>query len=709
MALALRTHAADNDPLAMAIPEDGFVSRLDYGHFGDRPPALLRPAPAQGVVTESAGPAPTLIVARSIVLQSAPVDRPLADSPSLAEAPAGPSPREVAASAWQAPAQGPASAQPTSLGGIFGTGWRLPPYRWYGTLSTAAAFAQTTSAGTTSKMFDLTDTAAFGARSFLVSPTVAPINGSMTLSRSATNSSSTGGDALFGGDKESKSKTTSFGLNLTGTYLPLSPSPTQGSYDYRTTTSSESYSLSSHAFTASKQYQALEGDYLPEGRYLGTLSRTMNYNSGVLSSGYDTLNLNASGLHYRDISLSANAYGTRGLTQNGALPLAYGGAVSAGHRYEVEWTDMTLNTTAVAGANNDGQGSAVYSGRVGTAYSWYPLADIDLQLVGGLGGNYNWITTPTTSTQFGGLDGSVSTSYRLTDEISVSGAGSLGASWVDGKRQLFGSIFVGSGYNKAYTWSKPDVLGFSYLAGAGYGATLGYGAIFNTVQQQGPGQTGLFLTLNGYANQSLNRGYKIDERQDVSASLSESLASSTSGFGTPASTSLVHQATVDYRYLPTANTYLNANATFADYRATGDGLAATTASAGARGGFDWPLTRSSRINGSLSFNASTVLGSSSRSGTTSGNSILWSMAGNLGYFNNRLFGIPRADYSANYGLTMAPESSEPGARLFVTHFLSHRLSYALGKVTMQLTNSFTVISGTKNVTILGTVTRALGG
>ncbi|MCM2288711.1 MAG: hypothetical protein NDI67_06750 [Sulfuritalea sp.] len=631
------------------------------------------------------------------------------DGPDQPEAPVPFDPTPAVAGARrpsagaERPAPGKAKPVDSGLPDLSGETWVMAPIRWSGNTGTSGNYFGSDDG---SKSLSIANTLNVQANSFIGAPYIAQWSGVFGMSSADSTFTPAGGSVV---------KSDSSGLNFGGSVnvFPVSRFPFSATFNHGTSESRAGESrapTTNTAISLRQQYRTEVGD---------TYSASYNRNSfvsGASTSQNSSLNGSFSARrvfdfdHYLegDHSLNASLAFSPSTSDLGGQKSRLLNA-NASHSWTVH-EDLSIgNSITLASTQRDqfvGDTLARNDSRVflaATNFIWRPVEDLPLTLTGGGNFSQTQIAVAGELVRQQTLAANLSTSYRFSNNLSVSGNASVASTSSGMSRFTSGTAGASASYSG-------DPLKFGDYV---YGWNLGGGLSGNVVAQ---GESSVGLSTS--AGHNLTRTLVIDESQALNLNVAQTASYSQTRSG-PA-TALSHSFGAAWRagYGEALTVSLSAN--FSDNISTGQSgnnhyRNMTIAGTGAY-----------QVSSRAALSANANLNWSQNLVDTSSLQIVNGLIGNdgqsqvsgsfsLGYSHSSPFSIRNLYYNASVlwinsqsGNRLA--NSDPFSTLAQKSFsLQQLLDYRIGRLTFRLNHAMIDQAGRKSASIFGSVNREFDG
>lgn len=608
--------------------------------------------------------------------------------------PAPPSPR-VALPSSAAASQ--SQTKPPTKPPARATKMRIAPITWSG--STSSNFGYSRTSGDPA-MLSQNLIATLNANSYIWQPWFARSNAFASLNRSSSSS---------GGVSSPASVSLSLGGNLM--LLPVSRFPANLGYNY--STSGGGASTSVHSLTYQQSYQ-------PEGDAYN-LNGFGNYTS-VFSSGTNTMTafqigsqfgMSLPGEYPQNISATASWGHNRSYQGFGADTLN----TSASHNINLEDYVMTINSTAGMVHNSviqqDGKSQSLVMNATSQG-TWIPSDDYPLTL----NGNASYFFTHTAAN--GGNAGTGSNQSH-TMYAFVTGHYPINEKWTSNGNVMFNTFIPAAGTassnlnaSLSVGWGDSLYQINRKIAGFDYNLNLGAGGGGSVSANVGTGTTGGGLGLGGGLSfsQMLYRIIELSPGRVANLSINQAASTNYSlGTGVKSLTpqlSLSHGGSLSWPLLQSPLLQAHASLTAGDSRTLGGAISSYQQNLAGN------LT-ASMFTGPYSSLIGYLQGGLSKQGLVGielpegVNQPSWqpTLSGSAQYQHRRFAGVPGLFYSANYSL--AAYQDQGGSLSQFGHGFGQGLSWSLGRLSMNLNNSFSVSSYGRSASLFFTLTRSMGG
>lgn len=620
-------------------------------------------------------------------------------------------PTPAVAGARRAPvaAERPAgsTAMPTDSGlpDLSGESWVMAPIRWAGNTGTTGNF-YTAPKGEDS--WSIGNTLNVQANSFIGAPYIAQWSGLFGMNSTKSQFTRPTGASL---------KTDSSGTDIGGSVnvFPVSRFPFYANFSHGTTEvnfGQNRQPITNTSYGLRQQYRAEGGD-----------AYSASYNSNRYETGPNTSRnsvFNGSFSARRivndpdqfldgDHSLNASVAFVPDDRDVGGQKQRLLNA-TASHTWTVH-EDLSLsNTLTLANLQQDqfsGDTLSSYDSQVllaTTNFTWRPVEDLPLTLNGGGSFSQTKQTQANQTDDQQNLAANLSTSYRFSNNLSVSGNAAVASISSDAGRLSAG----GAGVNASYT-SDPLKFGeYMYSWNLGGGVSGNYSSEGNN-----------FLGLNTSVGHNLTRTIVIDPAQAVNLNAGQTLSFNQTQDG-PA-TSLSHSLGASWRAGYGEALTVNLSANLSDTISTGESQDNHYTNMTLMGNGQYQISSRAALwlnvnmNWNRNFDGASVVQQPVNGFISSADQSHWTGSFSLGYSHSSPFSIPNLNYNAN----LLWINSQTGSRLAKADPLSSQaqeslsfqqlLDYRIGRLTFRLNHAMIDQAGRKSASVFGSVNREFDG
>ncbi len=592
-------------------------------------------------------------------------------------------PQEPPASA---PADAARGATAAASPGWFG--WGLPPVRWGGNLATEI---RADKVGDQPRRLRQTEIANIKGSSYIWQPWFALVSGGLGLV--------TGKEFGSGGlsaDQPHKTSATAVTGNGDVTLFPVSRFPFNAYFDVsdsRTSGEPATADITNTRFGMRQSYRPLEGGD----------NYTASFNRSTLESqsfGRDTVNALTASMNRNAGPQSFNLSGSHtGNSRSDTGERTAFSQINGRHSYRPEpelsveslaslsGSDFRLLSAGVPTENRSNFAQA------NTFATWHPEEDSPLYVTGGArmfrsviannnAGDARSLT----------LGANLAATYALSRQTSLAASASVTQLIADAANRLVTA-------QTAYATRIGDPVGI-------FGANYTWNAGANISNQTGLAE-GMRQNLGGQFGHNLTRSVALGENSQANFGLGQSAGASFDSVTARALT-LGHSANASWRLSSGAATSTYVSLLGADSRTSG-----TNANQFQMINF--------QVSGQVQFSHSssaaanlTVQGVRQNTPNTPSAGMPFNSSGNLSYFQQRAFGVPRLRYSVLYGINESQFKSRlqgdfNAPRELVNQSFEQRLDYNLGRVAMRLSMRVARVEGRPDALVFFQMNREFGG
>lgn len=586
--------------------------------------------------------------------------------------------------------------------------WHLAPIRWGGSLIGMVNNFRTEDAGTVTNKTGMLN---IRASSHIYQPWFAQVIGNLGLTLSNSQRSSIPGESSVGDlNTRSRSMTYGGGLNL----FPQSRFPFQAYVD-RSNSRASGDNLTSDDYTSTRI--SLRQVYRPP---VGTENYGLSYDRSAFSGSQASSTVDAVQGHYSvsldEHSINANARVARaagGL--NGESSRIFN--LSGSHLWRPQ-DGLSVSTTANIGNNQlnylSGGALGLNQNRliqVNSAINWIPDEELPLNVYGAV--NLISLTTQTNAgnTTFSNFGGSGGLSYRFSNQFVGTANAQFSHTGSGGQRFLITSQSGSLSYS-----GTPLVFG-NYVYNWNTGGTVANQTISGGENAQGSQTATLFL------GHSLARSIVFSASNALNLTLGQSVSTGTNT-QTGGTNTLVHSTGISWRlgygerlngiFSFVAADNLTRGEYSSHYRSftiNGNGVAQISrrASVAASANLNWSRQQTDDSPQRL-VDGQQQLGSV----TIDTNQARWMGAASIGYTHLSPFDVRNLLYSVSYVHTASQVNqriigADPNALEWqVSKALQQRLDYRIGRLSLQVLNSFATVNGKKNASVYFQISRSFG-
>lgn len=607
--------------------------------------------------------------------------------------------------AAERPAGDAAKPEDSGLPDLSGETWVMAPIRWAGNTGTTGNFY---SAPKGEDSWSIGNTLSMQANSFIGAPYIAQWSGLFGM-----NSTKSEFTRVTGAKQKTDSSGTDFGGSVN--VFPVSRFPFNANFSHGTTEvnfGQNRQPITNTSYGLRQQYRTEGGD-----------AYSASYNSNRYETGPNTSqnSVLTGSVSARRVVNDPDHFLGGDHSMNASVAFVpddrdVGGQTrrllnaNASHTWTVH-EDLSLSNTLTLASLQQDQFSGDTLGRYDsqvllatTNFTWRPVEDLPLTLNGGASFAQTQQTQAAQTTEQQNLAANLSTSYRFSNNLSVSGNAAVASIFSDAGRLTAG----GAGVNASYT-SDPLKFG-DYM----YNWNLG-GGVSGNFSTEGEN----FLGLNTSVGHNLTRTLVIDPAQTVNLNAGQTLSFNQTQSG-PA-TSLSHSLGAAWRagYGEALTVSLSANLSdtistgqtqdnhFTNMMLMGNGQYQISSRAALWLNVNMNFTRN--IDG-VSVQQQPVNGLISSNDPNQ-----WSGSFSLGYSHSSPFSIPNLNYNAS----LLWINSQTGSRLAKADPLSSQvqesvsfqqlLDYRIGRLTFRLQNAMIDQAGRKSASVFGSVNRDFDG
>jgi hypothetical protein len=597
------------------------------------------------------------------------------------------------------PQEPPPSAAREAAGGAAAAaspgwfGWGIPPVRWGGQMTTEI---RADKAADQPRRLRQTEIANIKGASYIWQPWIAQVSGGLGLVTSKELRSEGAG---LTADQPRKTGSSAATGNGDVTLFPVSRFPFHAYFDVSDSRASGEPGTSDTTSTR----LGLRQSYRPvEGRdnYNASFNRSTLES---LSFGRDTVNALAASMNRSagpqsfDLSGSHTSNTRSNTGEHTAYSQMYGR-----HSYRPE-PELSVESIASvsssdfrlisAGVPSDNRSSFA---QANTFATWRPEEDLPLYVTGGARMFRSVIANNAGEAQSTiTLGGNLAATYALSRQTNLAASASVTQLVADAATRLLTN-------QTANVTRIGDPVGI-------FGANYTWNAGANIANQTGLAE-GMRQNLGGQFGHNITRGVMLGENSQANFGIGQSAGTSFDTV-TARSQTLSHNANASWRMSKGAATSAYVSLLGADSRTSG-----TNANHFQMLNF--------QVSGQFQFNNNaaaaanlTVQGvrqSTPSTASTPSAGIPFNSSGNLSYFQQRAFGVPRLRYSALYGINESQfrtrlQGDFDAPRERVNQSIEQRLDYNVGRVAMRLSMRIARVEGRPDALIFFRMNREFGG
>ena len=567
--------------------------------------------------------------------------------------------------------------------------WRVPLVRWGGHLSTEIRAEK---AGDQPRRLKQTEIADIKGASYIWQPWFALVSGGLGLVISKELRSES---RDLTADQPPKTSSTAATGNGDVTLFPVSRFPFNAYFDVSDSRASGEPSandITSTRFGIRQSYRPLEtGD-----NFIASFNRSTLES---LSFGRDTVNALAASMNRNagPQSLELSGSHTSNTRSNTGERTAFN-QIYARNSYRPE-PELSVESLASlsssdfrllsAGVPSDNRSSFA---QASTFATWRPEEDSPLYVTGGARMFRSAIANNAGEAQTLSLGGNLAATYALSRQTSFAASASVTQLLTDAASRLATT-------QTAYLTRIGDPVGI-------FGANYTWNAGANISNQTGLAE-GMRKNLGGQFGHNLTRSVTLGENSQANFGLGQSAGASFDSVTARALT-LGHSANASWRLSSGAATSTYVSLLGADSRTSG-----TNANQFQMINF--------QVSGQVQFSHSssaaanlTVQGVRQNTPNTPSAGMPFNSSGNLSYFQQRAFGVPRLRYSVLYGINESQFKSRlqgdfNAPRELVNQSFEQRLDYNLGRVAMRLSMRVARVEGRPDALVFFQMNREFGG
>ncbi|MBI5910830.1 MAG: hypothetical protein HY848_12870 [Betaproteobacteria bacterium] len=568
-------------------------------------------------------------------------------------------------------------------------GWGLPPVRWGGSMATDIRM---NNSGNNPRRLQRIESANIKGASYIWQPWFAQVSGGLGLLVSQERQSAGAG---LSAEQAHSTRSNAVTGNAEATLFPVSRFPFNAYFDVSDSRASgelTSGDITSTRFGMRQSYRPLEGG----DNYSASFNRSTLESQ---SFGRDTVNALAASMNRDAGPQSFNLSGSHtGNTRSDTGERTAFSQINGRHSYRPEpelsveslaslsSSDFRLLSAGVPTENRSNFAQA------NTFATWRPEEDSPLYVTGGARMFRSAIANSATQTQSLTLGANLAATYALSRQTSLAASVSVTQLLTDAASRLVTT-------QTAYATRIGDPVG---IFGANY--TWNTGA--NVSNQTGLVE-GMRQNLGGQFGHNLNRSLNLGENSQANFGLGQSVGASFDSV-TAGSQSLGHNASASWRLSRGAATSAYVSLIGADSISSGQNqnhfqLLNFQASGQVQ------FSRNASVAANL-----TVQGVRQATPNTPRTGMTFNTSGNLSYFQQRAFDVPRLRYSALYSANESRFKSRlqgdiDAPRERVNQSFEQRLDYNIGRVALGLSMRFAQVEGRRDAMIFFRMMREFGG